>query len=290
MTSPIPNETSGASSDRQRFVDEHSPPELIADLERRMRPRAYSDAGFLGRSESLLARLRADDAWLRQQGITHAQIADRLETVLRVAQRRYMLAVIQQDRRVGPEIPEFVIVYGRIEVAITVFNGSQECPFELKGCMRGSCDFDVRRRESQNAILIPELAIHLIRDHHFFEGETPYRVDPAAIVDLLEIRPNVSYAPETLTEEVWDWHSYAPIESDLITEIGRTADCKIELEGATAYRVADELVIVAREDVPAGKLPPFDGAKIEAWLRDGIYRFRKGVETYHVETPWAGVE
>jgi hypothetical protein len=36
----------------------------------------------------------------------------------------------------------------------------------------------------------PELITHLIREHGFFEGfESPYRVDPRALAELLQLGP-----------------------------------------------------------------------------------------------------
>lgn len=57
----------------------------IAELEKRMRPGAWSEGGFLGPTESLEAIVAQDDQTLRELGITYEGIADALEKVLQSA-------------------------------------------------------------------------------------------------------------------------------------------------------------------------------------------------------------
>lgn len=273
-------------------------PEEIVEIEKRMRPGVASRAGFLGASESLLERLRTDDEWLRLRGITHEQIADRLETMIGLFLRAKALAPRGTVERMYEDAPRTFTIYGRLQMMGVPFAGFQECPFDPGGstsrrsCGRGSSDFAIARLGSEKWIPIPELAIHLIRDHHFFEGDTPYRVDPAAVVDLLEIRPNVRYTPKTVTEEIWDpLHQTSMMDENAIAEVERTASSKIELDGVIAYRIADELVMVTREHLSSDELPTIDGRRFSrGWHLRGISRFRKREQTYHLETPWEGVE
>jgi hypothetical protein len=71
--------------------------------------------------------------------------------------------------------------------------GCQECPFEdASGSLceddsLGHSDFVVRNINVERELRFPGLAIHLIRDHHFFEGAVSYRVDPAQAAAVLEL-------------------------------------------------------------------------------------------------------
>src|SRR2546422_8083541 len=114
----------------QAFVSQQSPQDFVRALERRMRPGQFSEGGLLGPSEGLLDRLEADDDWLRRHEITHEQIADRLETVTGVAEHVHAL-VWETAIKSGclNDAPQSFVVYDRLDVEITAYCGSQECPF-----------------------------------------------------------------------------------------------------------------------------------------------------------------
>jgi hypothetical protein len=89
------------------------------------------------------------------------------------------------------------LVDGRFEVLVMPTAGWQECPWsptKLEGgeplCATGSCDWGIRDRQRGLEMRGPELITHLIREHGFFEGfESPYRVDPRALAELLQLGP-----------------------------------------------------------------------------------------------------
>jgi hypothetical protein len=73
------------------------------------------------------------------------------------------------------------------QVFMVYFLGYQYCPW---GCKNANGDFDflILNRNSGQSFAAPELIIHLIRNHEFFEGhESPYRLDPERAVQVLEI-------------------------------------------------------------------------------------------------------
>ena len=291
----IPDELWGTPGRRQIFVSEQSPAAFVAALENRMRPGRLSEAGFLGPSERLLERLRTDDEWLRLRGVTHDQIADRLETMIGVASRSWGLALRDPGQR---ERGQAFVVYDRFEVEITASCGFQECPFSLgmtpdrtlMWCGEGASNYLIRDRVTGRSLFVPHLAIHLIRDHHFFEGETPYRVEPATVTSLLEIEPGFQYVPRTVGEPVWRMLESTPqIDEGRVAALEKAAESRVEFGGTTAYQIEDELVLVIRETPPTGAMPLVDGMPIEdLWLNVGISRFRRVVETFNVETPWTG--
>jgi hypothetical protein len=186
----------------------------VPELERRMRPGAYSRKGFLGRTESLETVVAQDSQTLKTLGISYEQIAEALGDALRSAldQKHKLLRENRQEyrRREGegrlpdlynPEsIPHFAadnlpstdvgyLVESGLQVFIVQYRGLQECPW---GCdpEGGSFDFLILNRKSGKSVTGPDMIVHLIRKHQFFEGvDSPFRVDPARVVQVLELVP-----------------------------------------------------------------------------------------------------
>ena len=66
--------------------------------------------------------------------------------------------------------------------------GLQQCPW--CGYVSQICgsDYTVENTNLKEKISFPGLILHLIREHHFFEGKgTRYRVDPEDVVRILEV-------------------------------------------------------------------------------------------------------
>ena len=54
--------------------------------------------------------------------------------------------------------------------------------------MYGDIDFVITNNRTGETLKGPGLIVHLIRDHHFFEGkQSPYRVDPEKAARVLEL-------------------------------------------------------------------------------------------------------
>jgi hypothetical protein len=178
-----------------------------------MRPGAYSKKGFLGQIESLETVVVQDNQTLKTLGIPHEQIADALDNVLQCVedQRDKLLKGNYQEyrKREGesripnlyhPEsIPRFTVgnlpntdvgylVGNKLQVFIVQYRGLQVCPWRCESEHWSSLDFLILNRQSGKCVTGPGLIVHLIRKHHFFEGlESPYRVDPAEVVQVLEL-------------------------------------------------------------------------------------------------------
>lgn len=155
----------------------------IKELESRMRPGRLSQGGFLGINERLTEVLTCDDQTLQALHITYEELANSLERLLRAA-----LAVSSRPVRVD----------NRFEVQITKYNGFQLCPWTLnphtgqcrvgQGAGYASLDWYICNLQTQQQMRGPGLIVHLIRDHHFFEGlASPYRVDPQELARLLAL-------------------------------------------------------------------------------------------------------
>jgi hypothetical protein len=149
-------------------------PELsVSELERRMRPGAYSEGGFLGQTESLEAVTAKDIQTLRKLGVSRGQVADGLENVLQCAldQRRDLLesnASEYRQRRGEHRIPNLYhprsvphftadnlpstevgyLVGDKLQVFITQYRGVQECPWGCDYERWSSFDFLILNRKS----------------------------------------------------------------------------------------------------------------------------------------------
>jgi hypothetical protein len=181
---------------------------LVQLLEARMRPGILSQRGFLGPTESLERVISEDAQTLARFGISYERIADRLEALLQPM--RGILGFGPYPTLHKPEtIPHFSLdnlpdiklgrVTGNLHVFVQRYRGFQVCPWECKRAecsddagfdkfflWGGSFDFLILNRETAEFVTGPGLVVHLIREHHFFEGmESPYRTDPSRLISVL---------------------------------------------------------------------------------------------------------
>jgi hypothetical protein len=151
-----------------------------AEVEARMRPGAFSRTGFLGPNERLSDVIAADFETLRNLNVTYAEIASRLDALITAAET-------SSDHRA---------CVGALECRIQVYQGFQICPWAPSpypaqcsaglGVRHASVDWQIRNVETGKVVKGPGLMVHLIRDHHFFEGpESANRVDPTELALLL---------------------------------------------------------------------------------------------------------
>jgi hypothetical protein len=156
----------------------------IEDVEARMRPGNFSQAGFLGPEESLRQVLALDARALDELGVSAHVLSEGLGALLEaaVASKRTVTRI------------------GHYSVHVQRYKGPQICPFAPQphenpcpggGGMRlASIDWDIQNTRSRVRLSGPGLIVHLIGAHSFFEGlESPYRVAPRALAELLEIGP-----------------------------------------------------------------------------------------------------
>jgi len=187
----------------------------VAELERRMRPGAYSSGGFLGPVESLESVIERDRQVLTKLGISYERLADGLEKVLQsvLDKRKDLLEKNHREysKREGetpipnlyrpvpvpgfsldnlPDAESGYTVEGHLQVFIAQYRGLQECPWKCEYENWGGFDFLILNQKSGEYVTGPGLIVHLIRKHRFFEGiESPYRVDPAKVVNVLQLIP-----------------------------------------------------------------------------------------------------
>jgi hypothetical protein len=151
-----------------------------SEIEARMRPGAFSKSGFLGPDERLADVIAADAHTLRRLHLDYVQIAAGIEALLAAAEA-------SPARRAS---------VGQLECRVQVYQGFQICPWARdprrgqcsagQGVRHGSIDWRIRNRATGEEMQGSGLIVHLIRDHHFFEGKmSPNRVHPERLAHIL---------------------------------------------------------------------------------------------------------
>lgn len=155
---------------------------IVQKIEKVMQPRASSTAGFLVPGENLYTIYKTDHDTLERLGVTYDQIATKLEEVMNACK----------------DNPLEETILGNLIFTPTHYMGWQDCPFgcteELREIHKdeanttASSDYLVVNADTKESIFFSELHPHLIRDHHFFEGHTKYRLDPERCIRVLNIK------------------------------------------------------------------------------------------------------
>lgn len=191
------------SEPAQRFIQDISPKDLLK-VERRMRSRKNGHA-LLKEGESLESVIRMDNEILEQAGITHDQIAARLEYILGLAHKhRNIWTCDSSNVKIGQD---------NFFVRITEWSTIQKCPFRrgLVDNVQHECslvcnagfDYFVVNNQSDKSVEFQAIMVHLIRDHQFLGGSVLERLDPLGLIELLNITPKVDYTPRIVEEEYW---------------------------------------------------------------------------------------
>lgn len=185
-------------------------PPTPPDLHTRLIPGGYSSVGFIGPDESLNDLLAADDQTVSALGLSHAILAKGLERVIRrcynLRHRLIMrdVATISARDAYTPtweprfgtlpldHLPSTEVGYltrnGRHQAFFIQYRGLQDCPWDCTLDNSWS-SFDVWLLNRRNGayLFTGGLLVHLIREHHFYEGHAvPHRLDPAHLARLLE--------------------------------------------------------------------------------------------------------
>lgn len=154
----------------------------IEELEHRMRPGVFSIGGFLGEREKLEDVMSHDQKILESMGVSFSEIGNSLANLLNAA-------LASKNRY---ENDMFV-------VELKLFPGFQICPWSINphqeqcnyggGVQFGSIDWVIFNKSAFASVSGPGLIVHLIRDHHFFEGlQSPYRINPIDLIKVLGIK------------------------------------------------------------------------------------------------------
>jgi len=141
------------------------------ETRQRRAPGALSRDGYLGEDDRHIHDIvSADEATLARIGRAADELAARMEYFMNIA---------------FDCIEDSVLVDGNWEVEYLSFRGFLPCPFRHAGRYRKGV-VRIRNRAKNMALAYSPLNIHLIRDHHFFEGHgSPYRLEPVVLAEVL---------------------------------------------------------------------------------------------------------
>ncbi len=285
-----------------KILVEELPSRRIREIQSRMRRGGISQSGFLSASDKLIKVVRNDSEELERRGITHEQIADRLETLVGQAARTVQLAHRRRAREAQQGTHALWtrgVRMGRFEMARDSYMGYQECPFvnaagvPCEDLGLGDCNFILWNHDAGLCLPFPGLAIHLIRDHHFFEGDVHYRVKPAVACAVLQLDPGVDYSPRWATESLWtiQWSTTESLEvwrmSDLYDDFLPVVDDPGAVmpvgDRGRLYLRGDQCVAVCEDDCRLeGDAEVMGAIWSVLYLPEGITGFRR-VEHRYVE-------
>ena len=206
----------------------------ITKIEERMRPGQMSTGGFLTLTESLLDVYNADVAVIGRNGISYEQIGKCLwNYIIRASQMKSDFPIsklkdVSKDTKgyglSGKNLRAFdkgTKINDEIVVFSCGWHGSQFCPFPCpvgddkpsehswtKHCPHGgSREYLVYNLSQKDYIVFSELHEHLIKDHHFFEGHTSFRVEPEQLIRVLNISATKNYDLQSVMKSSWSWTS-----------------------------------------------------------------------------------
>jgi len=128
-----------------------------------MKPGKLTKPGFLGNDNRLLIDiLNEDDQTVKSLGLTHEQIAKKL----------------QEFMEAGKKGLGFPIKLNEFEIEVNENRGLIPCPFR-HGFLARKTNVRLRNLNQGKEIVYSELSIHLINEHGFYQGKgSPFRLDP----------------------------------------------------------------------------------------------------------------
>jgi hypothetical protein len=162
----------------------------IATIEARMRPGRYSQDGFLGAAESLIDVLAADNAYVVDTlKLNHPLLAAPLQALVSVCRENEL-----------PNEFEFELCGQHFSLSYFGTRGFQTSPFD--DSFLGSQEFTVTNNDTGATIKFADGVAKLIDKYGFYEGNTPWRVDPKTILAVfgrLYPKPQVQAAAAAAT-------------------------------------------------------------------------------------------
>lgn len=102
-----------------------------------------------------------------------------------------------------------IIIDKKYLVTCISYWGFQPCPFYCfceithRSDTGGGDDFWVYDLETKKTLEFNDLLIHLIGNHHFFEGNVHHRLNPETIIDFFNLQPNIDYSSEFIEVSRW---------------------------------------------------------------------------------------
>ncbi len=144
-------------------------------VQKAMQPGVISRDGFLGTDRrNLIDILIDDDARVKRMGLTHRQIAERMQFL--------------RDAGFKDEC-QCINVGSCLEVTVHSYRGRLVCPFGDTRIVRKTST-TVRNTQLGREITYTDMNIHMIEKHGFYEGKgAAFRLEPEDLAVILEIVP-----------------------------------------------------------------------------------------------------
>jgi hypothetical protein len=159
----------------------------ISQIEDRARPCRYSSwsecssAGFLGKNESFISRLLVDNQFVHWKKLTHGKLASFLFTIMQMPSP----ICTRNDPKSVWSGGECVFNGIRSQVSFFLTAGWQKSLFDDK--LIGSFSIVVQNLKTNQKEEFADLLPSYIQRYGFYEGDTPYRLSPSAIIKMFEI-------------------------------------------------------------------------------------------------------
>jgi len=188
----------------------------IADLEKNMRPKALSKAGFLGADEKLLPVLAADNALVVDQlGLTHQELAWHLRVLAAVGNA------------------EAFPYHGRkFKITVNLAKNFIDSPFG--DGTRTNSDVKLHNLDNGKKLQFSLLVPLMIERYGFYEGQdTPYRVDPLQVLEVLDFlkKPGLEYRDLFTGKDLDGWVVDGPAKDKQGLDIWTVRDGMIHCLG-----------------------------------------------------------
>jgi hypothetical protein len=171
-------------------------------------------SGFLTANEHVSSIIEQDNKTLAKHGFTHAQIA-------------HFLHCLVLHYSVGKNL----VLHGKVfKIECKKWLGCQRCAFqpitceEYFGCEYGSSDYTITSEQGE-VFRFGTLLIHLIHDHHFFEGSVPYRVCPEKLITFFDLKPSEYFFNKYHVVPVWNTIHFDNFNTPTVQAIQETLTC-----------------------------------------------------------------
>ncbi len=144
----------------------------LSRIQELMKSGRLSAAGFLGDDTRPLSDIMEQDFLeLKKLGLTHHEVADALERIMKEGRKGFGNPV-----QVGETLT----------VTVDENRGVVPCPFR-HGHLSRKIDALVKNSENSRILRYSDLSIHLVREHGFYQGKgSPYRLEPREILEVLD--------------------------------------------------------------------------------------------------------
>lgn len=102
-----------------------------------------------------------------------------------------------------------IIIDERYLITMISYWGFQSCPFVCfseigsRSETGGGDDYWIYDLETRKTLQFNDLIIHLIGDHHFFEGDVFHRLNPDDVINFFNLQPGIDYSNEFVEVDRW---------------------------------------------------------------------------------------